>query len=981
MRRSTRVFSWSRASKSIESGVRQDALRPEDGAPHDTHLHLQSVTRRVRRALSVLTPDAMDDELWDDVDLAEESDGSGSDRSEQVGEEVDMDERVALLRAPILSICTALGGYEHVQRGERMELMYRVGDDCLECLRDLRRLWRQDDTDASRAIARVFAELGTLHNDLIPILLHCAGGGDKADKIALACTDLITALTWPIDWDAELHDMSRADGDGDENEQVLAKLVELQNAQITYKASILRVRAKEPRLAERTTLGCVLRHILVPALKPRAERTERDTGVLSMCLHLFRNLLAIRDPPLASSISTRNVSNAALHSVLVQQMDATHILDTLRMLASQADSKEFDTWAPIVADCVFHMYAGTDVAALASTGTKDTSPLATSLAEEATHKRSSLRMASARHSRFGTTIQFPANDGSLRVSHSPAALKESVASLDQRNRERMRRRISRRRPATERGAPPTHVAWTPGAHAVLAKFADAFVRDGIFSLLITTYLKDIHAERERVGDLDRARCKAMYMAAFFLEYGMAKRFPLELAGAWLEPWAFRLVRARTAIALESRAWLEFTNALRLWTTLLHLIDALAHGTDAQRSAADTLQHTLYYDGELLDTALHAMHAYSAQSFACLEAVIHFAYMMPRLLEKHAAHSEYMFVKRRTRSEESAERVFRFTSFQRAMANARMAHACTQYLLRCRDSAAPRTMLPRLAAIVYRLVVKASRADLFFSARVRGAWAHVMTNERAQLEQCHERAAHDLVRLYAILQKTYARLTEAQREAYEAGRRPQRVAELYVRSDLSHAEQIGVAVGLLAEAHKLTAVSWVRTALERASAERMALGDMDPMAPPPELYARFARHTLPSSSDGAQCAPLHLLCRLVELECDDAGWYVPPDVVPGTLARYARIVDQYLAEPLVIEGHTLADLVRTKRARPETHAAKRQRTDEKPMHVPALSDGSTSPSSSSPPPPPPAPAPAPAKQKQPSLPPASPDLFFLSDTEV
>ena len=340
--------------------------------------------------------------------------------------DVDMDERVEMLRAPVLSICTALGGYEHVQQHGRTELVYRVGDDCLECLRDLRRLWRQDDTDASRAIARVFAELGTLHNDLIPILLHCAGGGDKADKIALACTDLITALTWPIDWDAELHDMTTR-MEEDENEQVLAKLLELQSAQVQYKSSILRERAKEPRLGDRTVLSCVLRHVLAPSLKPRSERTERDVGVTSMCLHLFRNLLAIRDPPL-QSFSTGNIANMSLQSVLVQQMDTFHILDALRMLASQADTKEFEMWTPIVAESVYHMVSGTPPAWLA--GAIETSPLSASLSAEASERRSSRRHASARHSRFGTTIQFPAHDGSLRIARTPAALTERVDRLE-----------------------------------------------------------------------------------------------------------------------------------------------------------------------------------------------------------------------------------------------------------------------------------------------------------------------------------------------------------------------------------------------------------------------------------------------------------------------------------------------------------------------------------------------------------------------
>ncbi|WFD18890.1 Topoisomerase 1-associated factor 1 [Malassezia caprae] len=933
------------------------------------------------------------DEAWDDLDAyasdmideLAESVGSISEDDEAPAEpvagaeEVDMDERVALLRPPILSICAALGGYEHVEQSDGcIEVVYKVGDDCLgtyralipECLRDLRRLWRQDDTDASRAIARVFAELGTLQNDLIPILLHCAGQGEKADKIALACTDLMTALTWPIDWQAELRDIETHE----EDEDVLPKLLELQSAQVQYKASILRTRAKDPKLAHRTVLHCVLHHVLIPSLaRPRGERTERDTGTIGLCLHLVRNLLSIRDPVPKTLTSTDAVANATLQSVLVQQMETTHLLDTLHMLASHADTKEYEAWAPVVADCVYQMYMGSDVRALAAapgapsaaapSAPSASDPLAQSLAAEAEARRVQRPGATKRHSRFGTTIQYTAHDGTRRVARQPASLTAPLAQLEQRVRERSQRQIHRRRPATERGAPPTRVVWTPGARAVLQAWADRFVRDGIFVVLSRAYLSDIHAERERVGDLDAARCKVIQLAAFFLAYVRVRELPWRLVSTWLEPWAFRLVRARAAIALEGRQWLEFVASVRLWTVLLRAVDAMAHGAEEERAWADELQQTLYYDGDALDAALQVMHAYSAQSFACLEAIIDFSYTLPRMLERHAQRHTHMFVQRRAGDDdERRERAFRFASFQRAMATSKLAHACTQYLVRWRDSARPAEMLPRLAAVVHRIVVRCERMDLFFGARVRQSWARALTAPRdAAVARVHPQAARDLTRLHKMLARSFARLDGAAQAAYEADRRPPRaqaVTDVYVQSDLTHGEQIGVAVGLLAEAHKLTGVSWVRTALERAAAERMALGDMDALDPPEALRAQFAPHTLPDGGlDAAQCAPLRLLCRLVglhsEVRDDVLVWYVPATAVPGELVRDARLIDQYLAAPLVKEGCALADFVH--RLRPPKPASRKRAAppDDTPAptkraagaDVPALSSGSSPPTSS------------------------------------
>ena len=421
------------------------------------------------------------------------------------------------------------------------------------------------------------------------------------------------------------------------------------------------------------------------------------------------------------------------------------------------------------------------------------------------------------------------------------------------------------------------------------------------------------------------------------------------------------------MALESRQWLEFTLSVRLWTTQLRLLEALSRSAlDAEREAAESLQHTLYYDGEYLDTALHAMHAYSTQSFACLEAIIDFSYMMPRLLERHASTSAYMFVKT-----SKDERIFRFESFQRSMASTRLVHACTQYLARYRDSSCASTMLPRLAAVVHRIIVRASHVALFFSAKIRHVWDRVMA-DGAHMQRVHPQAARDLARLYHIIRKTFLRLSDASRQAYELDRRPPKpTAELYVRSELSHSEQIGVAVGLLAEAHKLTSVSWVRTALERASMERMS---HQPEAHVPEAHMPlYPEHELPDGGpDAAHLAPLRLLCRLVELEEKAEGiWYVPPDCAPNTLARYGQIIDQYLTEPLVIEGQSLKDLVRAKRPRPPAtdRPAQRPRIEDE---VPSLSDAESSPPTSSSPQ---IAAPEPMEAK------GVPDLFLLSDTEA
>ena len=95
----------------------------------------------------------------------------------------------AVLLPAIQSRVTALGGWVDVQLpaeddeqdedGEepaaamRTVRVYKLGDEALGCLKDLKRFWRMDDNDDDRTIGRMFYETGVLKNDLLPIL-NCA---------------------------------------------------------------------------------------------------------------------------------------------------------------------------------------------------------------------------------------------------------------------------------------------------------------------------------------------------------------------------------------------------------------------------------------------------------------------------------------------------------------------------------------------------------------------------------------------------------------------------------------------------------------------------------------------------------------------------------------------------------------------------------------------------------------------------------------
>jgi replication fork protection complex subunit Tof1/Swi1 len=111
-----------------------------------------------------------------------------------------------------------------------VDVVYRPGDSVLSVLRDLKKLWRKDDTDDERTVFRCFAKAG-LCTELVALLEECTGRGDTGRKIALAAADLLAALTWPIDVQRELQDML------EDAEVVVSDYASLLRSQVEYKVS------------------------------------------------------------------------------------------------------------------------------------------------------------------------------------------------------------------------------------------------------------------------------------------------------------------------------------------------------------------------------------------------------------------------------------------------------------------------------------------------------------------------------------------------------------------------------------------------------------------------------------------------------------------------------------------------------------------------------------------------------------------------
>lgn len=158
--------------------------------------------------------------------------------------------RFEVFMPAVQSLVNALGGYEEVETplgSGKYETIYRPGDSVLAVLKDLKKLWRKDDSDDERTVARCMHRAG-LMRELLALMVECTDRGDWGRKVALiACEymlaqqqvetsthaqlgDLIAALTWPIDVMKELKEM-------DDEPDLVTDYASLLRAQREYKVS------------------------------------------------------------------------------------------------------------------------------------------------------------------------------------------------------------------------------------------------------------------------------------------------------------------------------------------------------------------------------------------------------------------------------------------------------------------------------------------------------------------------------------------------------------------------------------------------------------------------------------------------------------------------------------------------------------------------------------------------------------------------
>ncbi|KZT54478.1 timeless-domain-containing protein [Calocera cornea HHB12733] len=780
-----------------------------------------------------------------------------------------------ILSVPITNTISALGAPSPADKS-----VYVLGDDVLGCLRDLKRYWRRDDNDEERTVARIFAKANLLENDLVPILVQTA---EKLPKVAVACADLITSMTWPMDLPAELQELHEQGITGPSTDYPL-----LIRALLSYKSAI----THHP--------GAVRALVLValpPLAVPPNKRSEREKQIVNVVLHCLRNVLAIRDLRGDVNKSGDWGELASLQSMLIRRLKDSGFLDVLATLTSNADTPVANAYSSVMLEIWYLMYRGVPAAKLTlPSAQRPKEELRSLLETEGAMRRGQTK--ATRHSRFGTAIVVTAMQGKEKFVMSR---QQGLRALPGETMDAKKRGLAKRTKHTDDLGPEQSLSHD--ALNVLKEFAVIFL-NSCFNTFFASLLKDIRYERPHITEADNVRL--LVVSSWFVEFFLAARARADqdqteadkseeektwtvgkVAECCEQEWIVWVVkRMRFAGDEKPKAWVELQACMEALTQLLLLIECMSNSrSEDLREAALALQHKLWFSSELMDVALVNARTYTGQSLAYLESVVQLNYVLLKLLERYAKGRGDMYVKKKTNAKKKKtksldeegtfddggddeeqdqgpsyeQRRFEFEGFELRFANEDITHTLLAYLARYREISAEGALgsekIKWVVSLLHRQVVKAKAEGLFFKVSTLELFRHILNDERTLPNDAPHKELVQLVRytlrqFFKEAEKKPFLLVEAffpknrnrwkEYSSYQPPEKTKRVRpideddngprEVQIKGTYSWSEQLGIAMACLIEDGQQDLVDWVRELLVLAVAERQAIVAM---TDPPE----------------------------------------------------------------------------------------------------------------------------------------------------
>ncbi|KFH70850.1 hypothetical protein MVEG_03697 [Podila verticillata NRRL 6337] len=569
----------------------------------------------------------------------------------------------------LVSTCHALGGFE--DRSERMDdasQVYVMGDECLECLKDIKKFIKYYDEPGDNVVLNFLGKMGVLEKDLIPIMmLNTPADNSTKERLVLACIELMVPMTWIIDIKA-LQDIATMEEDSSIVGNLYAKTEILRK----YKKAFL-----QPGV-----LGAVFTILLKPLEVEHRMRTTRDQAVIRLGLSLFRNLVAIPDTESSITGTMEQFISSIMQEELLCRYQDENIMALLVTLASSAGDPQLSEWNTMTLEVFYYIFSGIEPDDLIPTvtGAAKNSQLQDMLNKEQQAKTSQSTAGRKRHDRFGTTGEVRLKDGTRMVLHKNGALFTPFENqLDEikKPRAKTKRQI-------EFGDYKKNLS---KSGALMLRNLAMNMLDSCFNPLFGSLRRDMEARRERVKEHHHGQY--LYLMGFLLKYQRQysdylgkqyherkrkmtdrqlqalkqeykenmKQCNFGLVGSAVQVKSVFQVVQMMRTNSESKEWEMVRRSMDCFQEILMTLHAMSKSSDeAYKDASNSVQNNLYYEGATLELFLDLARNYKTQSRKYLHTLTRMIHILLKTLENYSKSTDYMYVrKKRTIAKKKAQK--------------------------------------------------------------------------------------------------------------------------------------------------------------------------------------------------------------------------------------------------------------------------------------------------------------------------------------
>ncbi|KAL2015829.1 hypothetical protein VTK56DRAFT_4719 [Thermocarpiscus australiensis] len=772
------------------------------------------------------------------------------------------------VRAHINSLVSALGGYS-IDDDDG----YKLGDDALEVLRDLKKWIRFYDEKTNRMdVARCLAEANLVGSDLLHILATWPPNDNdnryKA-RIALACFEIMVPLTWPIEKDRETMTVNHH-----------RHMPVLQLAQLGYKRAIINFDAAP-------ILSTAVRVALPSMAIPIGDRSARDQGIIKLILFFLRNIAMITPPP---GIKYEGDESQVSRSALIDAFSYQDIFLTLLTIASNM-GEDFRTEDVIVMEIIFHIVKRVDSSKLFVSEKQlnkiKADELTAAMNKEAAMLRSYSKNAPTRHSRFGTMIWVKRESGKIKTVSGQEALLDAATrerKMDNTKTFKPPRRSRREEMEPKDLGPP--VSLDERARQQLRSFVSEFLDSG-FNPLFSHVRKSIDREAPHV--LHYHQSQFFYLVAWFLEAERMRRKAkreskqpstedevgsFNLVAEVLNQEMFITLNRALDRSYGDKDWRLLTAAMRCFTQILLTVQEMSgSGNEEDEEIADNILSRLFYEETTHDAVANIARTYKDQGFEYLDACTELTHSFLRILEAYSKQNVDLHVRSRKRirrkrkaakaaadqggeeghgdaeddsadderqaEKTSQERKFDFKRFANRFIPQGVVDTFVTFTRFYRDL--DDSQLKRAHRYFYRVAFKQEMSVMLFRLDIIHLFYNMIKGPepldkkspmfkeweelaRQIIKKCirklEERPALFTELLFSKINST-AHFLEYGYEKQTVASNPKPAAELEFKHEAARDKQIAIVVGVLLDRNQTDNLEWIKKQLSEAERERRA----------------------------------------------------------------------------------------------------------------------------------------------------------------